>query len=149
MFLLLSLSTQGWAVETEEYKAKAIKSLDALVVEHKKLVAEHLSLTAAEAQEFWPIYESYRRELQVLNEERIAYMGDLADKYGAMDDELSLKFIEHFTKIEKGQEAVWERYIPRFIQAIGARKTARFFQIERRIRIYVDAELSRAVPLLK
>ncbi len=141
--------TQCWAAEAEEYKAKAIKSLDALGVEHKKLVAEHLRLSSAEAHDFWPIYESYRRELQVLNEERIAYMGDLADKYGAMDDELSMKFIEHFTKIEKSQEAVWERYIPRFIQVIGARKTAQFFQIERRIRIYVDAELSRAVPLLK
>jgi hypothetical protein len=125
------------------------KAYDHLVVEHKKLVSEHLDLSQDEAKRFWPVYEVYRREIHKIIKQRIAYVSDLADKYDAMDDDLSLSFIDHFRKVDHGYDALWEEFMPKFIEILGARKTARFYQIERRIRIYLDAEMSRALPLIR
>ena len=136
---------------SEESTAPLInqKSLNRLIIEHKKIVAEYLALTPEEAKGFWPIYERYRMAVLRLIEERMKYIKELAQSYESIDDQLSLNFIDHFRKIDHGTDEVWATYMPKFLEVIGPKKTARFYQIERRIRIYLDAETSRALPLLK
>lgn len=124
-------------------------SLNRLMIEHKKIVAEYLALTSEEAKIFWPIYERYRIAVQGLIDERMKYIKELADHYESIDDQLSLSFIDHFRKVDYGSAQLWETYMPKFLEVIGPKKTARFYQLERRIRIYLDAEMSRELPLLK
>jgi hypothetical protein len=150
LFLLVLFIFWGFASASNEAPHKdSLKTLDQLCTEHKKLVADHLQLSPDEAKAFWPIYEAYRGGLMKLLEERMEYVKELGDKFGTLDDDLSVLFLEKFQKIDRGSSLIWDEFMPKFIKAIGAKKTARFYQLERRIRIYLDAEVSSVLPLIR
>ena len=148
IFLLLFLVPFDRPCDEASDKSENSRRKETIDQDHRQLVSDHLALSPEEAKVFWPIYESYVLEVNQYLELRLDYAKHLADQFDHFDDAVGERVIKDMLAIDKTPGRVWEQYLPRFIKAIGGRKTARFYQIERRLRIFVDAELSREFPLI-
>jgi hypothetical protein len=115
----------------------------------KLIVAVTLDLTDAEAKAFWPVYGAYQSEM-ITHYDRVSRLLDTyAKAYPAMSDEAAGKLLGEFVAIETDHAALLKRYVARFERVLPARKVARLYQLENKIRALLSYELAREIPLVK
>jgi hypothetical protein len=66
-----------------------------------------------------------------------------------MTEDQARSFITRWTKTEEQMSQLRLTWIPEFEKVISAKKTAMFFQIDRRLGLLVEWELSSEIPLAK
>lgn len=122
---------------------------DAYSEERRHLIAEDLPLTETEAARFWPLYERYQAELSQLLQRRRRYIEEYGSYYEEMTDEVAKKLIVESLDLEEDLLRLWRQYLPVFEKVLPAKKLARYYQIEGKIRAAVNAEIAERLPLMK
>jgi hypothetical protein len=116
----------------------------------KLLIASNMDITDAEAKGFWPIYDSYQKDLQQINERIVkglnAYAAAL--KKGPLPNAVADALLEEMVAIEEAEVALKRSYIPKFSAVVPAGKVARYIQMETKIRSLVRLDLAANVPLV-
>jgi hypothetical protein len=115
----------------------------------KLLVATNMDLTEKEAQAFWPIYESYQKDLGLLNGRMLVLLQDFARTYQAMTDEDARKLVDEYLAIERDRVRQKQSYLPKLRQALPEKKVARYLQIENKVEAVIRYELAGKVPLVR
>jgi hypothetical protein len=115
----------------------------------KLLVSEEMELTEKEANAFWPVYESYQKDLQKVNDRTLALIKEYAEHYKTMTDAVAKKLLDDMLKIEADRQNLRKSYLPNFQKVLPAKKVARYYQIENKIEAVVKYELAKAIPLVK
>ena len=116
--------------------------------EREVMIEEELRLTDAEAEGFWPIYESYRAEIDALQNRYADMIEEYADNYDALSEGMAQRIVDEYFEIENGLLAVREAYVERFTEVLSIQKLARFYQMENRIDNVADLALMREIPLI-
>ena len=117
--------------------------------QRKKIVAASMPLTADEATKFWPLYDRYIGETVKVNDVRYALIKEYAQNYSNLTEAQADSFIKRWVALDRDNTQLRLKYIPEFETVISHRKTALFFQIDRRLNLMIDLQLSSQVPLLK
>jgi hypothetical protein len=117
--------------------------------ERKQIVAANLPLTEAESIKFWPVYDRYVVDHSKVYDTRYALIKEYAQNYNTLTEDQAHNFIKRWTTTEEQMAQHRLRWIPEFEKVISAKKTAMFFQIDRRIGLMVELKLSSAIPLAK
>lgn len=115
----------------------------------KQLVAANLKMTDAEATKFWPIYDQYVSELIVINNTKFGLIQDYADNWGKLTDEQSLSFIRQWLDADIATAQLRQKYVPLVSKVLDGRKSASFFQIDRRIAMMLELQVSSQMPLVQ
>jgi hypothetical protein len=115
----------------------------------KQLVAANLKLTDAEATKFWPIYDQYTAELIAINDKKFALVQNYADNWGKMTNEQSLSFIRQWLDMDILVAQLRQKYVPIVSQVLDGRKSATFFQLDRRMSMMIDLQVSSQMPLVQ
>jgi len=115
----------------------------------KLLVAANMGLTEKEAQAFWPVYESYQKDLGLINGRTLVLLQDFAKNYEAMTDDEAKKLVGDYLAIEGDRVKLKQSYLPRLRQALPEKKVARYLQIENKIEAVIRYELAEKIPLVK
>jgi hypothetical protein len=115
----------------------------------KQLVAANLKLTDTEAAKFWPIYDQYTAELIKINDKKFALVQDYADNWGKMTNEQSLLFIRQWLDTDILVTQLRQKYVPIVSQVLDGRKSATFFQLDRRMSMMIDLQVSSQMPLVQ
>jgi len=96
-------------------------------------ITQKLNLNTAEAEKFWPIYNSYQQELrQVYKQRREAKNKKAANSDDKLDNELN--FESRLLEIRK-------QYKNEFSKVVPSEKVLQFFQAEREFREQMIEEL--------
>lgn len=121
-----------------------------LSADKKLLIASNMDLTEPEAKVFWPIYDSYQKDLQQINERIVKGLTTYAAalKKGPLPDALAKQLLDEMVAIEEAEVAIKRSYIPKLNAAVPAGKVARYIQIETKIRALVRLDLAANVPLV-
>jgi len=124
--------------------------LDKVKADKKLVVATNISLTEAEGQAFWPVYEEYQKELFVLNERLAKVIKAYADAYnaGTLTDEAATKLSNEAIAIEDAEAQMRKAYAAKLGKALPGKKAARYLQVESKIRAAVRYELAKQIPLV-
>jgi hypothetical protein len=117
--------------------------------ERKKLVAANMPLTETEATKFWPLYDRYISETVQVNDVRFALLKEYAKNYKTATDEQADSFIKRWLALDQDNTQLRLKYIPEFEKVISHKKTAIFFQIDRRVGMMIELQLASSVPLVK
>ena len=117
--------------------------------ERKKLVAANMPLTEAEAVKFWPVYDRYIAETIKVNDGRFALLKEYAKNYDATSEGQADNFIKRWVTFDQDNTQLRLKYIPEFEKVISHKKTAMFFQLDRRISMMIELQLASQVPLVK
>jgi hypothetical protein len=117
----------------------------------KLLVAANMELSEQEASAFWPVYESYQKDLAVLNQRTLKAIESYAAAYnaGTVPDATAKTLLDEALAIEDAEVALRKSYVPKFSKVLPAAKVARYYQIEQKIRAAIKYELANGIPLVQ
>lgn len=116
--------------------------------ERKKIVAANMPLSETEATKFWPVYDRYIGETIKINDVRYALVKEYAHAYQSMTDDQADSFIRRWLALDKDNTDLRIKFIPEFNKVLSEKKTAMFFQIDRRLGMMVELQLASQVPLV-
>jgi hypothetical protein len=114
----------------------------------KELIALNLSLTATEATKFWPVYDQYQSEYRKIGDAKVALITEYAQNWGTITDDQALNYLKRSEEISESVIQLRNKYVPLVNQILPGKKTATFFQLERRIELLVEVQLASQIPLL-
>jgi hypothetical protein len=142
-------SAPGADAQANTIKDQDIEMLRAdLRAQRKQIMAENMTLTADEATKFWPIFEQYRQEAIKPNDERWAMIKEYAANYNTMTDAQAQDYMNRSTAVDQQLLTLRMKYVPMFEKVISAKKTALWYQIDRRVDLLIDLQLSAQIPMV-
>ena len=116
--------------------------------QRKQLLAANLKLTDQEATKFWPVYDQYVSELIAINDRKFALIQEYADSYGKLTNEQSLSFVRRWLDADIETAQLRQKYVPLVSKVLEGKKSATFFQLDRRIAMMIELQLSSRMPLV-
>jgi len=116
--------------------------------QRKQIIALNMTLTADEATKFWPVFDQYRQEAIKPNDERWALIKEYAANYNTMTDAQAQDYIKRSTAVEQQLLALRMKYVPVLEKVISPKKTALWYQIDRRIDLLINLQLSTLIPMV-
>lgn len=123
---------------------------DKVKADKKLIIAANMQLTDAEAKAFWPVYDSYQKELEAINQRVGKIIAEYADAYNkkALTNELAKKLTDESLAIEAAETNLRKTYADKVTKAVSAVAAARYLQIENKIRAIIRYELASQIPLV-
>ena len=143
-----SASSAGSGVESFSDQQMALLRKDIRSIK-KQLIAANLTLTDAEATKFWPVYEQYSAEFGKINDTRTALIKEYADGYGSLSDQQADSLIRRWLDTDIAVSALRQKYVPIVRTVLPGKKAATFFQLDRRISMMIDLQLTSQLPLVQ
>lgn len=133
-FIFLALSTVAQREDFE--RIEALKT---------KYITEELDLSPAEAQQFWPVYNQYRKELESIHNrrERDFKRSQMAREWDSKSDQELWDFINQELEDQEKIAKLKKQYLKEFAQAVGQRKAATYFRVETEFHRKLMRQLSR------
>lgn len=124
---------------------------DKIKADKKLFVTVNMQLTESEAKVFWPVYDTYQKELQQINTRMGKTIRDYADAYnkGVVPDDTAKKLIEEAVAAEEAEVKLKRAYLPKFQKVLPGAKAARYVQIENKIRAAIKYEMAAGIPLVR
>jgi len=115
----------------------------------KQLIATNLTLTENEATKFWPLYEQYSVDYGKINQTRAAIIKEYSDGYGALTDDQAESLIRRWLDTDISAAQLRQKYVPIMRKVLSGKKAATFFQLDRRISMMIDVQLTSQLPLVQ
>ncbi|PWT89710.1 MAG: hypothetical protein C5B55_10890 [Blastocatellia bacterium] len=115
----------------------------------KQIVAANMQLTEAESTKFWPVYDQYTAETTKLYDTRYGVIKDYAANFGSLTDAQAQSLAKRSNEVDAAVVQLRNKYLPLFDNVIGGKKTALFFQIDRRLALMIDLQLASEIPLVQ
>ena len=131
-------SSASVAAETAQFKK-----------ERRQLIADNLQLTDTEAKDFWPIYDRLEQDITVMLNNRTRIIAEFGENYDQMTDDMARKLLMDYMNLEEQRTQLWKTYFKKFEKVLPIKKLARYYQIESKIRAFVDAGIAEEIPLIK
>lgn len=126
-----------------EYTRKLIQD------NRRAIVSFDLGLTDEEEKNFWPVYDSYYKAMLKVNDGLVDLILEYAEaqRSGKLTDKQAVNITIRYLKIKQERIKVKNAYIKKFNQVLPGIKVARFYQVDHRLDIIDNIEISDAVPL--
>ena len=112
-----------------------------------QVIGQNMSLSEAEGQKFWPIYNHYVKDLQAVNDQKYALLKQYAEMWETMSDQDALIYVRNWLEADGKAQALRLKYVPVVSEVLPGRKAATFFQLDRRLNMMIDLQLFSQIPL--
>ncbi len=141
---------QGKTIDVTDMQAlrKAVQS------DKKAFVASTLKLTDAEAKRFWPMYDAYQRDLDLINRRRVVAVEGLISSDREMSDLYARNFANEMTSIDEAEIKARRSLQNRLMRGVPTRvmppkKAATYIQLESKIRAVQAYDIAANFPLIR
>jgi hypothetical protein len=111
------------------------------------VIAHTMQFTDTESAAFWPVYREYAHDQQTIGDARLRVILDYAQHYGNMSDATASDLTQRFIGAESKMLALRQDYWPKFQKALGAKRAAKFYQVDNRLSLMVNLQLTSEIPL--
>jgi hypothetical protein len=115
----------------------------------KQLIAANLKLTDTDATKFWPVYDQYVTELIAINDKKFGLIKEYGDNWGKLTNDQSLLFARNWLDMDIAIAQLRQKYVPIVAKVLDGKKTATFFQLDRRIAMMMELQVSSQMPLVQ
>jgi hypothetical protein len=113
------------------------------------IIAHTMQFTDAESNAFWPIYRDFARDQQKIGDKRAQLIKEYAQDYDSIDDTTATDMVKRFSDIENQTLNLRDNYWKKFEKALGAKRAAKFYQVDNRLTLMINYQLASAVPLIR
>jgi hypothetical protein len=114
----------------------------------KKVIADTMQFTDSESSAFWPVYRDYEYGQQVIGDERAKLIKDYLVKYDTLDNGAAKSMVDQMIDIDQELLTLREQFWPQFVKALGPKRAAKFYQVDNRLSLLVNTQLSSNIPLI-
>ena len=152
MMILLGLGVLALTVPafTQSNQADNMQIVrEKLRADKKLLVAQTMQLTDPESQSFWPVYESFQKELTALNDRVLKLIQNYAQNYASMTNEVARTLTDEYMAADAERLKIRQSYLPKFRKVLSEIKVARYYQMETKIQALINYDLATGIPLIQ
>jgi hypothetical protein len=147
LLIVVLFALPAWAGAASDTNLTILR--DTIRANKKALVAVNLTLTDAEAAQFWPVYERYEKDLKGVNDRLVALIEDYTTHYQGLSDDHARKLAEDYLTVEEDRAKVRRTYLADFAKALPGKKVARFYQIENKMDAVIRYDLAAQIPVVE
>jgi hypothetical protein len=112
------------------------------------VIRDTMQFNDTEAAAFWPVYKQYAQEQHAIAEKRFGIITDYAKTIDTMTDANASDLTQRMFQVESDTQALRQKYFPKFEAAIGAKRAAKFYQVDSRLTLIVNLQLASEIPLI-
>ena len=113
------------------------------------VMAKNLSMTAAEAAKFWPVYDAYQKEQNAIMDDHLKGVQRYIDSFETLDDAGALGLIKAHLDRDERMDALRQKALVDLQRAVGTKLAARAVQIDRRLSLTYQLEIVSKIPLIR
>ena len=143
------ITAPAWAQDKAADEAAIAALRTAAKKDKRALVASTLNLTDAEARKFWPIYDKYQRDFDMLTRERNTTLEGLVARDRPMSDLYAKTLANELIGIEEQEIKARRKLHNAVMRALPPKKAARYLQLESKIRAVQAYDIAVAFPLIQ
>ncbi|HET9763096.1 MAG TPA: hypothetical protein VFR50_06245 [Casimicrobiaceae bacterium] len=149
LFVALSFAMPAWAQDKagDVTDMQALRS--AIKSDKRAFVASTMKLSDAEASRFWPIYDSYQRNLEMTSRRRVVALEGLLFRDQPMTNLSAKNLIGELMAVDEAQLKARRTLRNRVMRALPPLKAARYLQLEDKIEAVQDYDVAATVPLIR
>lgn len=137
----------GATAETDDQSIMLARS--AVEAERREMVAANLDLADTHRKIFWPLYLDYRSAINTINDDKVAFYQRFFSSYETLSDDEAIALLDEHFEFKRRYLDVQKKFSQKMRAALPGRIVARFFQIENKMDIIVDYEMTGDFPLIK
>jgi hypothetical protein len=147
------LTQAAWA-QTADVTAKPLTDTDIQLLRSdvqsakNDIIAHTMQFSDAESTAFWPVYRDYARDQQAIGDQRLRLIKDYAANYDSMTDAKAQDMTQRMMDIDGKYLALRQSYWPKFVKVLGAKRAAKFYQVDSRLTMMVNVQLASEIPLI-
>jgi hypothetical protein len=119
-----------------------------LAADKNHIIADTMQFTNAESTVFWPVYENYAHDQKAIGDDYVQLVKDYAKNYDSMNDANAKDMVQRMINIEDRALNLREDYWPKFEKALGAKRAAKFYQVDNRLNLMLRLQLASEIPLI-
>ena len=112
------------------------------------ILGKHLTLTAEQAAKFWPVFEAFQKEQSALLDEQLKGVKHFVENYEKLDDETAVSLLNAYFDRETKMNSVRKKWLGEFQKVLPTKTAVRAMQIDRRLSMAQQCELSAQIPLV-
>ena len=112
------------------------------------VMAKNLTLNAEQAAKFWPVYEAYQKEQNVIMDEHLRGVQRFIESFDTLDDTGALALIEDHLDRDAKMNALRQKALGDFQKAVGTKLAVRAIQIDRRLSLAYQLQIVSKIPLV-
>jgi Spy/CpxP family protein refolding chaperone len=155
---VFSVSAIGWTAAQQakpvstaptsiEEVLRAVRS--DLQGERADILAKNVTLTSEQAAKFWPLFEAYQKEQNVIMDEQLRGIQRFIESFDTLDDAAALGLINaHFDR-DARMTALRQKWLAEFQKTLNTKLAVRVMQIDRRLSLAHQIMFTSKIPLAK
>ena len=150
----LALAPLAWSADpapaakpTDEQTVAAFRN--DLMAKRADIMAKGLTLTADQASKFWPLFEAFQKEQDVIVNGQIEATEQFAQQYPTLSDEDAIKYVNALLERDQKMHDLRVKWIKKFQTAVPAKIAARAIQLDRRLGQVAQVQISQQIPLVR
>jgi len=116
--------------------------------DRQAVLAETLQLTESESAAFWPIYRSYRTDMDKLGDGLVKLVLEYADVYPNVPEKRAQLMLKEYSALEQKLAGKRAWYLKRAGRVLPATKVLRWAQVENRMDLVLRLQIAGSVPLV-
>jgi len=126
---------------------KALRS--DLQASRSDILAKNMTLTAEQAAKFWPMFEQYQKQQNVIMDEQLQGIQRYVDAYEKLDDASALALMKAHLDRDTRMTTLRQQFLNEFQTVLPAKLAARAIQIDRRLGLVTQIEITSRIPLVR
>jgi hypothetical protein len=152
---LFSASVVAWQARSAQPSQAPQPSIDEilaavrgdLINNHADTMAKNMSLTSDQAAKFWPMYANYQKEQSAILDAQLQGIKSFVEKFDTLDDASAMTLIKaHFGR-DADMVKLREKWLGEFQKVLGTKLAVRAMQIDRRVSLIQQFQLTTQIPL--
>jgi hypothetical protein len=115
-----------------------------------RTINQVMSLTAQEAEAFWPIYRQYEKELAAVGNRKVALIREFAAlrASGSIDQKTWNSLAQKWLKNVQDRLDLWKKYQKQIGKAVSPMRAAQFLQVENQMALFIDLSIASEMPAI-
>ena len=134
------------AAPTDEQVLQSVRS--DLQAKRADIMAKNMTLTADQAAKFWPLFEKYQAEQDVIIDGQLKGIQKFVDSYKTLDDAGALALINTQMDRDTKMVALRQKWLGEFQKVLPVKQAVRVIQIDRRLANIAQVVLASRIPLV-
>lgn len=110
-------------------------------------VSKNVQLTSAQAAQFWPLFESYQKEQNLIMDGQLKAVQWFIENFETADDAAALQLMTAHLERDTRMTALRQHWLAEFQKVLGTKLAVRVMQIDRRLSLTHQAYVASKIPL--
>lgn len=111
------------------------------------IIGKNVTLTAEQAAKFWPLYDAYQKEQNVVMDQQLKGIQQFIERFDSLDDAGALGLITAHLDRDAQMSALRKKWLPAFQKALNTKLAVRVMQIDRRLGLAQQIQFTSKIPL--